>query len=251
MFEPYYTTINRCGKGSGSVAQAHGVAMQPRGSVGINSVGMDRRAIQNLSSRSLRNVLDRIVHSLCRKSSFMADPGFPIRDAPLPIEDYALIGDCRTAALVGRDGAIDWLCLPRFDGPACFAALAWHLATELADRPSTGNRGKPRSYRAETLVLETVFKTPEGEVALIDAMPTGLEGSHIIRRIEGAAAALRCASTEASVRLRDLDAVGDPRRKNGRGHCRDRRSRSGNRSRAGCDAWPGSRDRCQFRRRGR
>jgi GH15 family glucan-1,4-alpha-glucosidase len=117
---------------------------------------------------------------------FLADRGFPIRDAPLPIEDYALIGDCRTAALVGRDGSIDWLCLPRFDAPACFAALlgvqrhgSWLIAPQHA-APQTR-----RSYRGETLILETVFTTPDGEIALIDAMPLGLDGSHVIRRLEG------------------------------------------------------------------
>jgi GH15 family glucan-1,4-alpha-glucosidase len=116
----------------------------------------------------------------------MAEQGFPIRDAPLPIEDYALIGDCRTAAIVGRDGAIDWLCLPRFDAPACFAALlggprhgSWLIA------PQHATPEIRRSYRGETLILETVFTTPEGEIALIDAMPLGLNGSHIIRRLEG------------------------------------------------------------------
>jgi GH15 family glucan-1,4-alpha-glucosidase len=116
----------------------------------------------------------------------MADQGFPIREAPLPIEDYALIGDCRTAAIVGRDGAIDWLCLPRFDAPACFAALlggprhgSWLIA------PQHATPEIRRSYRAETLLLETVFTTPEGELALIDAMPLGLTGSHVIRRLEG------------------------------------------------------------------
>ena len=116
----------------------------------------------------------------------MAEQDFPIRDRPLAIEDYAMIGDCRTAALVGRDGAIDWLCLPRFDSAACFAALlggpghgSWLIA------PQHENPQVRRSYRDATLVLESVFTTPEGEVALIDAMPLGFEGSHIIRRVEG------------------------------------------------------------------
>lgn len=116
----------------------------------------------------------------------MPDQTFPIRDVPLPIEDYALIGDCRSAALVGRDGAVDWLCLPRFDAPACFAALlggsdhgSWLIA------PQHATPKVQRSYRGDTLVLETVFTTPDGEIALIDAMPLGLDGSHVIRRVEG------------------------------------------------------------------
>ena len=116
----------------------------------------------------------------------MPDQAFSLRDGPLAIEDYALIGDCRTAALVGRDGAIDWLCLPRFDAPACFAALlgdsehgSWLIAPQHPDPQIR------RSYRGETLILETVFTTPEGEIALIDAMPLDLDGSHIIRRVEG------------------------------------------------------------------
>jgi len=116
----------------------------------------------------------------------MAEDASPVRDFPLAIEDYAIIGDRRTAALVARDGAIDWLCLPRFDSPACFAALlggsgngSWLIA------PRHAAPKVRRSYRGPTLVLETVFTTPEGEVALIDAMPLGLEGSHIIRRVEG------------------------------------------------------------------
>ena len=116
----------------------------------------------------------------------MADQDFPIREMPLPIEDYALIGDCGTAALVGSDGAIDWLCLPRFDAPACFAALlgnSGHGSWLIAPRHATPQ--VRRSYRGATLVLETVFTTPEGEVALIDAMPLGLDGSHVIRRVEG------------------------------------------------------------------
>lgn len=116
----------------------------------------------------------------------MPDQNTSIRDVPLPIEDYALIGDCRTAAIVGRDGAIDWLCLPRFDAPACFAALlggAGHGSWLIG--PQHASPQIRRSYRGETLILETVFTTREGEVAVIDAMPLGLDGSHIIRRVEG------------------------------------------------------------------
>jgi GH15 family glucan-1,4-alpha-glucosidase len=79
---------------------------------------------------------------------------------PLPIEDYAVIGDCETAALVGRDGSIDWLCLPRFDYPACFAAL---LGTEANGRwrlaPAGAVTRVRRAYRDDTLVLETEFET--------------------------------------------------------------------------------------------
>jgi GH15 family glucan-1,4-alpha-glucosidase len=84
----------------------------------------------------------------------------------LPIENYALIGDCHTAALVGSDGSIDWLCLPRFDSEACFAALLggpehgrWLLA------PATQSRRVRRKYRGNSLVLETEFDTDEGSRA--------------------------------------------------------------------------------------
>ena len=83
---------------------------------------------------------------------------------PAKIEDYALIGDCQTAALVGRDGSIDWLCLPRFDSGACFAALLGDArARPLADR--AGRRrcaATRRRYRDGTLVLETEFETDDG-----------------------------------------------------------------------------------------
>src|SRR3954453_22348002 len=90
---------------------------------------------------------------------------------PSRIEDYALIGDCRSAALVARDGSIDWLCAPRFDSPACFAALLgipepgrWLLAP-------AGEAAPPRRrYREGTLVLETEFETPDGVVAVVDCM---------------------------------------------------------------------------------
>src|SRR6478609_8045266 len=88
---------------------------------------------------------------------------------PLPIEDYALIGDCQTAALVGRDGSIDWLCWPRFDSDACFAALLgtedrghWRIA------PRDPATRVTRQYRQNTLILETRFECSEGAVTLID-----------------------------------------------------------------------------------
>ena len=116
----------------------------------------------------------------------MPDTESKVRNLPLPIEDYALIGNGKTAALVAKDGAIDWLCLPRFDGAACFAAL---LGTADHGSWSIAPQGAPsqvrRAYRGDTLVLETVFTTPDGEVALIDLMPFGPSGSHLIRRVEG------------------------------------------------------------------
>src|SRR6201982_692945 len=84
----------------------------------------------------------------------------------LRIEDYALIGDCRTAALVGRDGSIDWLCWPRFDSAACFAALlgnAEHGRSLLA--PKERPLAVSRRYRPGTLILETEFQTESGSAA--------------------------------------------------------------------------------------
>jgi GH15 family glucan-1,4-alpha-glucosidase len=105
---------------------------------------------------------------------------------PLRIEDYALIGDCETAALVGRDGSIDWLCVPRFDSPACFAAMLgtpehgrWLIA------PAAPIRQVRRRYRPGTLVLETEFETDAGVVAIIDCMPVRTETPHVVRFVEG------------------------------------------------------------------
>ncbi len=108
----------------------------------------------------------------------------------LPIEDYGLIGDLRGAALVGRDGSIDWLCLPRFDSPACFAALVgepshgrWLLAPA-SDNGVTSLRTR-RRYRPHTLVLETEFATPTGRVRICDCMSMR-EGRHdVVRVVEG------------------------------------------------------------------
>jgi GH15 family glucan-1,4-alpha-glucosidase len=104
----------------------------------------------------------------------------------LPIEDYALIGDCQTAALVGKDGSIDWLCFPRFDSPACFAALLgtpengrWKLA------PAGEVKQTTRRYVGDTLVLETVFTTADGEVAVTDFMPNRGVAPDVVRIVEG------------------------------------------------------------------
>jgi len=111
-----------------------------------------------------------------------------------PINDYALIGDCRSAALVSRDGSIDWLCWPRFDSPALFAAL---LDIEgggyFRIRPSGAFRTE-RRYLPETNVLETIFHCPEGSVALRDVMPVRSEDDkreslapeyEVLRELEG------------------------------------------------------------------
>ena len=105
---------------------------------------------------------------------------------PAPIEDYALIGDCTTAALVSRAGSIDWLCWPRFDSPACFATCSERPTTALgASRRPIRRRMPGGSYIDGSVVLETVFATESGEVALIDFMPVGHPGSSIVRIVEG------------------------------------------------------------------
>ncbi|HET7609444.1 MAG TPA: glycoside hydrolase family 15 protein, partial [Gammaproteobacteria bacterium] len=88
-----------------------------------------------------------------------------------PLEDYALIGNMISAALVGRDGSIDWLCLPRFDSPACFAALLGDSANGRWIIAPVGAHESKRSYYSGTAVLETRFSTSSGEAALIDFMP--------------------------------------------------------------------------------
>ena len=105
---------------------------------------------------------------------------------PLPIEDYALIGDGHTAALVGRDGSIDWLCLPRFDSGACFAAL---LGGPEHGRWAIAPRGEvtavSRRYREGTLILETDFETALGTVRVIDCMPLSNERWDVLRIVVG------------------------------------------------------------------
>ena len=105
---------------------------------------------------------------------------------PLRIEDYALIGDCETAALVGRDGSIDWLCWPRFDSDACFAALLGtpeHGRWLIAAQDDTAR--VTRRYQPKTLILETRFESAEGAATLVDFMPGHQTGSSIVRLIIG------------------------------------------------------------------
>jgi GH15 family glucan-1,4-alpha-glucosidase len=105
---------------------------------------------------------------------------------PLPIEDYALIGDCHTAALIGIDGSMDWLCFPRFDSGACFAALLggpeqgrWLLA------PAAKVKSVQRRYRRDSLILETDFHTSRGSVRVIDFMPVSDDRWDVVRIVQG------------------------------------------------------------------
>ena len=110
------------------------------------------------------------------------------RQQATPIEDYALIGDCETAALVSRDGSVDWLCWPRFDSPSCFAALLGapeHGRWRIAPRDLAPERTR-RRYRGDTLVLETAMETPNGgAVAVIDFMPPRDGRSDLVRIVRG------------------------------------------------------------------
>src|SRR6201997_1110150 len=105
---------------------------------------------------------------------------------PALIEDYALIGDGHTAALVSREGSVDWLCWPRFDSEACFAALLgtpdngrWLVA------PREEGARITRRYRPDTLILETHFETRDGAATLVDFMPYGTAQSQIMRIVHG------------------------------------------------------------------
>ncbi len=109
---------------------------------------------------------------------------------PALIEDYALVGDGHTAALISRDGSVDWLCWPRFDSGACFAALLgtekhgrWLIAPDLkeSDQPPVFKR----RYRGETLILETDIETADGAVTVIDFMPPGNGWSELVRIVVG------------------------------------------------------------------
>ncbi len=120
---------------------------------------------------------------------------------PSRIEDYALIGDCHTAALVSRDGSIDWLCFPRFDSGACFAAL---LGTPEHGRwlvaPVGDVRRITRTYRGDTLVLDTTFETDEGIVTITDCMPIRTSEPDLVRLVRGVSGRVRM-HTELIIRF--------------------------------------------------
>ena len=105
---------------------------------------------------------------------------------PSRIEDYALIGDCEAAALVARNGSLDWLCWPRFDSDACFAALLGsgeHGHWRIAPRDETAR--STRRYRPNTLILETRFECTEGAVTIVDFMPIAGVRSSVVRLVVG------------------------------------------------------------------
>ena len=118
------------------------------------------------------------------------------RSDPGPrIEDYAMIGDLQTAALVATDGSIDWLCLPRFDSPSCFVAMLgepedgrWRLAPEGAGRATS------RRYVGDTLVLETTWDQDDGSVRVLDLMPVRGHNADVVRIVEGVRGSVRMRS---------------------------------------------------------
>src|SRR5262249_29846030 len=102
------------------------------------------------------------------------------------IEDYGLIGNCLTSALVSRAGSIAWLCAPRFDSDACFAALVgYDEHGRWALRPTERIRETRQRYRGDTMILETEFVCDGGAVRLIDFMPVGDDRCDLVRIIEG------------------------------------------------------------------
>jgi GH15 family glucan-1,4-alpha-glucosidase len=126
---------------------------------------------------------------------------------PSPIEDYALIGDCHTGALVGRNGSIDWLCLPRFDSASMFGGIlgtddhgSWIL------RPVGAQTCTSRSYRDGTFVLETRWRTDGGEVEVIDLMPMADRRADLIRRVRGVRGTVRMRQ-ELRIRFGYADAL--------------------------------------------
>jgi GH15 family glucan-1,4-alpha-glucosidase len=121
----------------------------------------------------------------------------------LRIEDYAMIGNCKTAALIGRDGSIDWLCWPRFDSAAHFAALLgtpengrWLIA------PECQPQGVRRQYRSGTLILETEFQTEAGSAVVVDFMPLFGSAADLVRIVIGLTGQVAFRTVVMPVRLR-------------------------------------------------
>jgi GH15 family glucan-1,4-alpha-glucosidase len=123
------------------------------------------------------------------------------------IEDYALLSDCQTAALIGRDLSVDWLCFPRFDSPACFANLLgtsengrWVIT---CDDPGAAIT---RSYRGHTMILDTTIKTASGVAIVTDFMPANVKGSHLVRLVRGISGSVKL-HTELIIRFEYGSAV--------------------------------------------
>ena len=159
---------------------------------------------------------------------------------PTPIEDYAVLGDLGTAALVSRRGSVDWLCLPRFDSRACFAALLgtpdhgrWLITPVDPDAVTT------RRYVGNSFVLETTHETPTGRVRVTDVMPLGDGRSDLLRRIEGTRGhGPDGPRVDGALQLRPHPPVGDaphrgprgPHRRDHHGHRRPRHARAARRA---------------------
>ncbi len=118
-----------------------------------------------------------------------------------PLEDYALVGDCHGAGLVSRDGSVDWLCIPRFDSGACFAALLgtpehgrWRLG------PRAAVKATRRRYRENTLTLETELETEEGTIRIVDSMPVESRSVDLVRLVEGVSGKV-CVEMDLAVRF--------------------------------------------------
>lgn len=118
--------------------------------------------------------------------------------APASVGDYAVIGDLHTAAMVSRNASIDWLCMPRFDAPACFAAMLggehnghWQLS------PSQPVLGSSRRYLPGTLILETRFDTDSGSAVVLDFMPPSNGLADLVRIVRGV-----CGTVDFSMALR-------------------------------------------------
>ena len=130
------------------------------------------------------------------------------------IEDYAMIGDCETAALVGRNGSIDWLCWPSFSANACFAALLgtkdhgyWKIA------PTGKIKATSRRYLPDSLVVETTFTTDSGVVHLLDFMPPRGLNSDVVRIVRCVHGKSRCAWTFPSASTTAALSPGSPARR--------------------------------------
>src|SRR5712671_6485854 len=112
----------------------------------------------------------------------------------MKIEDYAFLSDTQTAALVGRDGSVDWLCFPRFDSGACFAALLGDASNGRWLVAPVGGGTSTRRYLKDTLVLETTWEAEEGTVRVLDFMPPRGTAPDVVRIVEGVRGEVRMRS---------------------------------------------------------